>query len=430
MLALLSACSTTPEKEKKMVLIDPAHFHASLLQKAEIPGVGDTVLVFAPEGPDLESYINTVESFNSSKDNPTHWVINAYSESDWLEAIPEASDGDFVVLAGNNKVKTEYMLKAVEKGYNVLSDKPMAIDSTSYELLKRAYEEAEKKGLVIYDMMTERYDMLSVITRALVADKDLTGEDGNDTIDVLDVHHFCKLVNGSPTTRPWWYYDVRQQGEGIADVSSHYIDLLWWQCFPDKAITDADVNLTSAKHYPTIITPEQYKTSTGLAEFPEELAGNIDADGNLPVYSNGVIEYSTFGRNIRFEIRWDFQAEEGGGDSYHCVIPFENAVIDVRQDAETSWTREIFVKTDSLRAANAEKKLAKEFDFVKFEPAGEDRWRIVIPSEYRPTHEEHLNLVGRAFLSCICGEPIPAWEKVNTLTKYRLTTEAVRLANQ
>ncbi|MFQ8805711.1 MAG: putative oxidoreductase C-terminal domain-containing protein [Alistipes indistinctus] len=39
-------------------------------------------------------------------------------------------------------------------------------------------------------------------------------------------------------TRPAWYYDVTQQGEGIADVTTHLIDLAAWKCFPgSRSIT-------------------------------------------------------------------------------------------------------------------------------------------------------------------------------------------------
>jgi len=430
LLLVVAACSPKVPAEKQMVLIAPGHFHASLLQKNAIPGVSDTVLVFAPEGPELQNYLSIVEAFNNREENPTHWVTKTYTEPDWLEAVPQAKKGDFVVLSGNNRDKTEYILEAIEKGYNVLSDKPMAINSEDYPKLLDAYAKAHQKGLVLLDLLTERYDELSIVTKELVADKELVGEATEEPVEILDVHHFCKLVNGVPTTRPWWYYDVRQQGEGIADVSTHYIDLIWWQIFPGMEVTESDTKLDTAWHYPTIITPEQYKMSTGLDNFPEDLKCDLDADGNLNVFCNGVMQFTTFGRPVRFEVIWNFRAPEGAGDSYSCEIPFETANIFVCQNASTDWKREIFVETDSERAAAAEAKLKEKFDYISFEPAGENRYHVVIPMDKRPTHEEHFNMVGRTFISIIDGSENPSWEKVNTLTKYMLTTKAVELANK
>ncbi|MCB6666162.1 putative oxidoreductase C-terminal domain-containing protein, partial [Phocaeicola dorei] len=69
------------------------------------------------------------------------------------------------------------------------------------------------------------------------------------------VHHFFKTVSGKPLIRPAWYYDVEQQGEGIADVTTHLIDLINWQCFPDKTIHyQSDVTVNAAKHWATPIT--------------------------------------------------------------------------------------------------------------------------------------------------------------------------------
>ena len=50
------------------------------------------------------------------------------------------------------------------------------------------------------------------------------------------VHHLFKLVDNKPLTRPVWYLDVNQQGEGIVDVTTHLVDLVQWEAFPDQII--------------------------------------------------------------------------------------------------------------------------------------------------------------------------------------------------
>ena len=106
---IMASCRSSSEKqrEKTMVIIDPGHFHASLIEKRLLPGVSDTVKVYAPEGQELDAYLEMVESFNERNDEPTSWYQDVHSGKDFLSQVPLAKKGDFVVLAGNNKRKTE-----------------------------------------------------------------------------------------------------------------------------------------------------------------------------------------------------------------------------------------------------------------------------------------------------------------------------------
>lgn len=81
--------------------------------------------------------------------------------------------GDVVVLAGNNQKKTNYILEAIKAGYNVLSDKPLAINKKDFDLLIQAYQLAKERKLLLYDLMTERYDILNIIEKSLLNNPDL-----------------------------------------------------------------------------------------------------------------------------------------------------------------------------------------------------------------------------------------------------------------
>ena len=56
--------------------------------------------------------------------------------------------GDVVVLAGNNQKKTQYIIESIKAGYNVLSDKPLAITQQDFDLLVEAYQLAKEKDLL------------------------------------------------------------------------------------------------------------------------------------------------------------------------------------------------------------------------------------------------------------------------------------------
>ncbi|MEI9806921.1 MAG: hypothetical protein WDO16_02995 [Bacteroidota bacterium] len=49
------------------------------------------------------------------------------------------------MLAGNNRKKTEYIVQSLEAGLNVLSDKPMVINSESFDMLKKAFANCKRK---------------------------------------------------------------------------------------------------------------------------------------------------------------------------------------------------------------------------------------------------------------------------------------------
>ena len=54
------------------------------------------------------------------------------------------------------------------------------------------------------------------------------------------VHYLSKTVAGKPLRRPPWYFDVRQQGEGIVDVTMNLVDLVsgyWFLDGPRSAST-------------------------------------------------------------------------------------------------------------------------------------------------------------------------------------------------
>ena len=45
----------------KIVVLDPGHFHASLLQKNPLASVNDTIRVYAPEGAEVKQYLNDIK---------------------------------------------------------------------------------------------------------------------------------------------------------------------------------------------------------------------------------------------------------------------------------------------------------------------------------------------------------------------------------
>ncbi|MGH2565053.1 MAG: putative oxidoreductase C-terminal domain-containing protein, partial [Ginsengibacter sp.] len=142
----------------KLIVLDPGHFHAALIQKSMYSEIDSSVHVYAPKGTDVEGYLALINKYNTRTDNPTSWNEVIYLGEDYLEKMLLQKTGNLVILAGNNQKKATYISRSVGLGINVLSDKPMAITSDDFEVLKRSFDSAKKSGVLIYDIMTSRYE--------------------------------------------------------------------------------------------------------------------------------------------------------------------------------------------------------------------------------------------------------------------------------
>jgi len=432
------------EGEVKLIILDPGHFHASLLLKDTIRQVNDSVYVYAPPGEELEQFLQTIKTYNSRKNSPTSWILNVYDEADYLEKMISNRKGNVVILAGNNKNKTEYIYRSIASKLNVLSDKPMAINQQGFELLRKAYQKADSNDVYLYDMMTERYDILNIIEKELIQNKELFGELQQGTLDdpaisMESVHHFYKEVSGVPTIRPAWYYDVEQQGEGIADVTTHLIDLVNWKCFPEEAIDyKRDINVLYATHWPTKISLDEFTKSTRQTEFPNFLRKHVK-DSFLHVYANGIIHYQVKGTNVAVKVQWNFQAPDGGGDTFNSSIKGTKAVLKTCQDKQENYVKQLYIqKNDKISSKKFEKNLQKTIEKIQItypfvtlsRPLPDGTVRIDIPLEKRAGHEEHFKHVAQQFFEYLANRNMPDWEISNTLAKYYVTTKAVEIAKE
>lgn len=436
------ATFTGKDGEVKLVVLNPGHFHASLPLKGRFPRVNDSVFVYAPQGVELEQYLATVDAFNTRSELPTAWKSQVYSEPDFLEKMLAEKQGNVVVLAGNNREKTNYIFQAVNAGYNVLSDKPMAINKEDFQLLVQAYEKADKNNVLLYDMMTERYDELNIIEKELINSSEFFGElvDGTEdepAISMESVHHFYKEVAGNPLIRPAWYYDVEQQGEGIADVTTHYIDLVNWKCFPEQSIDyQKDVKVTKASHWATELSLEDFEKSTGSDSFPSYLLKNVE-NSKLKVNANGILNYQVRGKNIAVKVLWNYVAPQGGGDTFASTVRGSKAILSTVQDKQHNFVKQLYVeKADGVNSdefkSNLEKaveNIKEKYPFVSLKAVGE-KYQIVVPKENRSNHEAHFSLLAKNYFDFLVNRNMPEWEKANTLAKYYITTTAVEMANK
>ena len=186
LLALLTANPTiamAAPPSVRLITLDPGHFHAALIQKEMYPGVSETVQVYAPLGPDLTAHLSRIAGFNLRADNPTRWQLEVHTGPDFMDRMIRERPGNVVVISGRNRGKIDRILASLDAGLNVLADKPWIIDAADRPKLQAALDTAEKKGLVAYDVMTERYEITTILQRELVGDREVTGDVPSGTPD-------------------------------------------------------------------------------------------------------------------------------------------------------------------------------------------------------------------------------------------------------
>ncbi len=428
------------EASIRLVTLDPGHFHAALVQKLMYPQISPVVHVYAPAGFELDAHLKLIEGFNSQKENPTSWQEEVYTGDDFFEKMLADKKGNLVVLAGNNKKKAEYIKACVDAGLNVLADKPMCINTEGYETLLAAFDSAKKNNVLIYDIMTERSEITTILQKELAHTPEVSGTLVQGSLEEPaivkeSVHHFFKYVSGKPLQRPAWAFDTTQQGEGIVDVTNHLLDLIMWEAFPEQAITDNDIEIVSAKRWPTVISREQFEKVTGVAEFPEYLRGSLNERGELLCYANGQIDYKLKGIHSQAIVKWNFQAPEGAADTHYSIMRGSKANIIIRQGADQAYKAELFVEpAEGIEKAAVESALVGAVEGIQKNYPGVEcsetanGWHITIPDEFRIGHEAHFAQVMKRYLGYLEQGALPEWEESNMKVKYFTTTQALEKA--
>jgi predicted dehydrogenase len=423
--------------EIKLITLDPGHFHAALIQKFPYAQVDSNVRVYAPAGAELEAHQARIEGFNRRAENPTRWNSQVYTGPDFLEKMIAEKPGNVVVISGNNAKKIHYISACIGAGLHVLADKPMAIEPADFDRLRLVFDRAEKKGLLLYDIMTERYEITGILQKALAQVPELFGvlEKGTaekPAVTKESVHHFFKLVSGKPLIRPAWFFDVKQQGEGIVDVSTHLVDLVFQTCFPEQVIDyEKNIRVLEARRRASELEPAQFRQVTGLPGYPEYLKKDVVKDSLLQIYSNGEIVFEINGVVAKVSVTWNYEAPKGAGDTHYSMLRGTKANLVIRQGPEQAYRPVLYVEPVDTSGSAIEETVLKQaladletqYPGLGCERAGK-AWKIIVPEKYNVGHEAHFAQVAKKYLQYLTQGKLPVWEVPNMLAKYFVTTRA------
>jgi predicted dehydrogenase len=424
--------------QERLIIVDPGHFHASLLQKEMYPNLPKRVSVYAPLGPELLDYLNRISLFNARRDNPTDWELTIHCSTDSLGEMLRDRPGNVVVFTGRNRGKIDRILAAVSAGLNVLADKPWIISSGDLPKLEQALELAERNGVVAYDIMTERYEATSSLQRLFVNDAEIfgtleTGTALDPGVYARSVHHVMKVVAGVPLRRPHWFFETVEYGEALSDVGTHVVDLVQWTAFPEQVIDYRnDIQVLEGSHWPLTLSRAQFQAVTGERELPDALAAHA-RDGKLDYFCNNSVHYILRGVHVKLEIIWNWEALEGSGDVYEAVFRGTKSRVEIRQGKAENHIPQLYIVRGTSEVAEAVRRkvasLQSQWPGLAAVEEEEREVRIVIPETFRVGHEAHFGQVTNRFFEYLkTPQSMPAWERPNMLAKYYVSTRGVELA--
>ena len=110
--------------ETSLVVVDPGHFHATLVQQQMYPELSPVVRVYAPLGPDLIDYRSRIGRYNRRPQAATDWRLDVHAGPDFLDWIGNEPPGGVAIFSGRNRGKIDRIIAGLQAGLHVLTDKP------------------------------------------------------------------------------------------------------------------------------------------------------------------------------------------------------------------------------------------------------------------------------------------------------------------
>ena len=414
-----------------LLIFNPGHFHAALVLRERHPSLADEIYVYSEPGPDLDRFLEIVESFNNRQVNPTHWRINVYRGKDSLEKLIADKKGDIVVLAGRNNTKMENIDTLNRAGFAILADKPWVTTEEALPFLRSTMAAGRPPAA---DIMTERYEIATLLQKEFLAEEQVFGKiriekDSSPSVFKECVHHLYKIVNDKPLVRPVWYFDIDVQGEGIVDTTIHLVDMTQWMLFPGRPIDDEkDMELIEARRWATRVPLDKFAKITGTDCFPQKIAEYVKND-ILDYFCNGELIYRIKGVPVHLRELWYLDEPPGGRDTHRSLIKGTRSDLMIRQLPEKDFKTELLVvpreKSEQVEKAVQEclTRWSDKYPGLAATPE-KNALLIQIPDNIRTTHEQHFYRVRDAFISHLDSGTEPAEHRACTIAKYTLLAKA------
>ncbi len=165
------------------------------------------------------------------------------------------------------------------------------------------------------------------------------------TVSLESKYYFLKEVSGTPIFRPDWYFDVKQEDDGIVDITTRLVDPVQWSCFSEMNLNyKKDIQLLPSNRLATKLNPAQFKKVTKKDSYLQFLKKGV-RDILLHVFANGKIIYNLKSIAVRLAVICDFEAPPGLMDTYHSKIRGIKANLNIRQGKAQQFKPVLYIES-------------------------------------------------------------------------------------
>ena len=227
-------------------------------------------------------------------------AVPTYAADEFEQMIIETKP-DVVIVTSIDRTHHRYIIKAMEMGCDVISEKPMTVD---YKKCQEIIDCIERTGKSLRVTFNYRYAPHNTKIRELIM---------NDTIGKVTQVHFEWLLNTSHGADYFrrWHRDKRNSGGLLVHKSTHHFDLVnfWLGTYPKRVFAFGDLKFYGREN----------AEERGVNKFYSRVHGQKNAEGDpfaLVMEGNDMLEnlylkaeaddgyirdQSVFGDNISIE---------------------------------------------------------------------------------------------------------------------------------
>ncbi len=135
---------------------------------------------------------------------------------------------------------------------------------------------------------------------------------------------------------------------------------------------------------------------------------------------------------------WNYD-EPKGGDTHYSLMRGTKCDLVIRQGAEQQFKPVLYIEPNAnenitdfeMRLKEAvEKVINAKYPGVILEKESDRLFYLEIPQKYKVGHEAHFRQVTDKFLKYMKEGKMPEWEVPNMITKYYITTTALKIARE
>ena len=208
-----------------------------------------------------------------------------------------------------------------------------------------------------------------------------------------------KIVSGVPNPRPSWYFDVRQQGDALADIGTHLVDRVHTTLFAAEALDyRRDIAIEATRRWPTMLDLGQFRQVTGVMDWPDYLDGAVSG-GTLAYHCNTHLDYAVRGVHVGLDMVWEWLEPPGGGDTHTETWRGTRARIELRHGPAERWRPQLYVAPLADIGLALERRIAElaaTYPGLGLERRG-DEWKIIVPDGLRIGHDAHFRELTKSF---------------------------------